>query len=232
MAVDSHNAKFNYADSTSAAGSEVSANKPVAKRTDKFSQRLAWLTVLIWVIVILAGMAFLTNYAFTAGATGVVPDKWPSASRISRGVKVPTLIMFVHPRCPCSRASLEELNWLVTRCQSKVDAQIWLVQPEGTTSDWSDSELRRKAVTIQGVTVHEDKDGVEAGRFQAQTSGATVLYDREGRLIFQGGITMMRGHMGGNPGLSAIISLLDDQNAETAHTPVFGCPLTEPVFNR
>ena len=70
-----------------------------------------------------------------------------------------------------------------------------------------------------------DADGREAKRFGVETSGQTLLYDANGRLIFSGGITGSRGHVGENAGELALISLINGGQAERNATSVFGCPL-------
>ena len=82
-----------------------------------------------------------------------------------------------------------------------------------------------QAAAIPGAQVLRDAGGVEAARFQAATSGQTLLYSAEGDLLFNGGITSARGHAGDNFGKSAIISLVNGGRAEHAETPVFGCTL-------
>jgi hypothetical protein len=67
---------------------------------------------------------------------------------------------------------------------------------------------------------------VEAGRFGAETSGHTLLYGADGRLLFSGGITASRGHAGENAGESAIIALVNHQTPLRSQTLVFGCSLT------
>jgi len=73
-----------------------------------------------------------------------------------------------------------------------------------------------------------DDDGVEAARFGAATSGQVILYDRDGRLLFSGGITASRGHAGDNDGRDAIVSLLGGGRGTRHSSPVFGCSLLEP----
>jgi len=75
------------------------------------------------------------------------------------------------------------------------------------------------------VTVDFDGGGAEAKRFGAETSGAVVLYDRAGRLVFHGGITAARGHEGDSFGQQRIAALLTGARADRTDAPVFGCAL-------
>jgi hypothetical protein len=52
-----------------------------------------------------------------------------------------------------------------------------------------------------------------------------VLYGPQGDLLFQGGITMSRGHEGDNPGRSALESLVRHKLFNQVRTSVYGCSL-------
>jgi hypothetical protein len=139
--------------------------------------------------------------------------------------KHPNLVMFVHPQCPCTSASIEELNRILARWRNSVSAQVWFFKPAGFPSEWTQSSLWRSATAIPGVTAHEDADGAQARLFGAETSGYVVFYDARGRLEFRGGITAGRGHAGDNAGEDAIVSLLAGHDAGLRQTPVYGCSL-------
>jgi hypothetical protein len=115
----------------------------------------------------------------------------------------------------------------MAQTQGRVTAFVLFLKPAGFSDDWEKTDLWQSAASIPGVNVVADEDGVEAGCFHAVTSGQTVLYDAEGRLLFSGGITGSRGHSGDNAGRSAIVSLLNTGEAEAAETFVFGCPLSD-----
>ncbi len=190
--------------------------------------RAAAALVAAWLAACVAGVLVLIRYDATPGATtSSTPAAWPAGSRWSRPAGRAVLVAFLHPYCPCSRATLGELDKILSRHGASVDARVVLVRPRGAPAAWSDAPLRASASAIRGVSVEEDVDGVEAARFGAETSGAVVLYDGAGRLLFHGGITISRGHAGGNPGEDAVVSLLTDGRAERDVAPVFGCPLVD-----
>ena len=113
----------------------------------------------------------------------------------------------------------------MANCQGLLSAQVLFIQPEGVSENWVQTDLWRTAAAIPGVTVSVDLEGLEARRFQAATSGQTLVYDVHGGLMFQGGITLARGHAGDNPGRDAIESLLKQKNTLSTTAPVFGCAL-------
>jgi hypothetical protein len=95
--------------------------------------------------------------------------------------------------------------------------------------DWRTSPLWQKVAALDGITVIEDRDGLEAARFGARTSGQALLYDGSGRLVFSGGMTASRGHEGDNAGRTAIERLVRHERADRSSTLVFGCGLFAPA---
>lgn len=133
--------------------------------------------------------------------------------------------MLAHPHCPCTRASLGELAQIMAERHGKLNAYVLFMKPGGSGADWDETDLRRSAAQIPGVTVVSDLDGVEAQHFGAKTSGHAFLFGADGRLLFSGGITASRGHAGGNAGESAILAAISDGSRQSSHTMVFGCSL-------
>jgi len=194
------------------------------------SARQRWsLTILavVWLTMVGGVMVAMVDYSSTPGRASAAPVHWPAGSLIFPVAGLPNLILFAHPACPCTRATLGELEKLMAESPGKLGAQVWFIHPQGTAEDWSETDLWRTAAAIPGVTVHRDDDLAEARRFGAQTSGQTLLYDRDGNLAFQGGITLSRGHSGDNPGRDAVAGLLEKPLARVIQSPVFGCPLAE-----
>jgi hypothetical protein len=146
---------------------------------------------------------------------------------LPRQTDKPTMVMVAHPHCPCTRASIAELAQVMAHAQGKVNAYVLFVKPPGEGADWDDTDLRRSAASIPGVTVMTDENGTEAARFGAETSGHTLLFDRNGTLVFSGGITASRGHAGENAGENSIVAALTQEPIVLNRTPVFGCSLTK-----
>ena len=183
---------------------------------------IVWLGAAVAVTILMAAVAAAPNRA------GSPPAIWPGGSQIMHDANRATLVMFVHPRCPCSKASIGELALLMAHCQGRVSANVLFLKPTDATADWMQTDTWRMAAAIPGVTVQYDERGQDAQRFRVATSGDTVLYDAKGRLIFHGGITISRGHSGDNPGRAALQALLLGKPSPQAETPVFGCALFNP----
>jgi hypothetical protein len=52
------------------------------------------------------------------------------------------------------------------------------------------------------------------------------LYDGSGKLVFQGGITGSRGHVGDNNGAEAVLAFVNSKAVSVRVTPVFGCAIS------
>jgi len=181
---------------------------------------------LLWGGVVATGMLGMVRYQMTPGAPGrEAPHSWPARTDIIRKPARFTLVMTLHPQCPCSRASLHELSQLMTRTGEQVDAHILFVKPQGARADWCDGHLWKQAKEIPGVSVAIDGNARDASIFGATTSGNVIVYDAAGAIRFNGGITDGRGHEGDNAGLSAILELVRDGKTAVSATPVYGCSL-------
>jgi len=181
-----------------------------------------------WLVAAGAGLWVLARYEFTPGEFSAAAEQWPVGSRIQREPGKYTLVMAVHPKCPCSRASVGELAKAMARMPGRVSAHVLFVQPTEFTEDWAKTDLWREATAIPEVSVQFDEEEKEARRFGANVSGETLLYDASGRLRYQGGITASRGHWGDSRGRAAVEALVRGEATETAKMPAFGCLLHGP----
>jgi hypothetical protein len=133
--------------------------------------------------------------------------------------------MLAHPRCDCTRASLGELEELLARAPQRPRTFVVFVKPGGVAAAWEKTAIFDRATRIPGVTVIRDDNGTEADRFGVFTSGQTLLYDREGRLAYAGGVTGARGKAGTNTGRTTVQELLAGARPPRTTTQVFGCSL-------
>jgi hypothetical protein len=181
-----------------------------------------WTLIAIWSSAVAIGMGWLAAYANTAGKLSPAPATiHPSNSATSTQNR---LYMFLHPRCPCSIASVNELARIMSRCAAQLNATVYFVRPESQPTDWERGRLWDLASSIPHLNVESDIGGRIAAHFNANTSGEVLVYDRLGELCFQGGITAARGHAGDSLGQSAVIAIALEGKSDVDRSPVFGCP--------
>jgi hypothetical protein len=182
-----------------------------------------------WIVVVSSGLWVMHAHDATPGAPGSPGKDWPAGSRIRFDRARVNLVMLAHPRCPCTRASIEELAALIEAGRDTVTAHIVFFVPREADRSWSVTESRRRAESIPGVRVLEDVEGAEAIQFGVESSGHVLVYDRTGRRIYSGGVTSARGRYGDNPARRRISKIIRDAAAsdESQDGPTFGCPLLD-----
>jgi hypothetical protein len=191
---------------------------------------IPWCTMIVtaWGILAGLGMLQLQVYQSKADAAAQAPEEWPKDLGTFRSDGCLSIIVFVHPHCPCSSATLRELERLVARIGENSQATVVFWHPQGVAADWNKGSLWAQAQRIPGVRVIDDRDSALTRRFGVRTSGQALAYDAAGRLKFSGGITAARGHSGDNAGADAVLAIakMTDELSRTC-SPVFGCSLTE-----
>jgi len=185
-----------------------------------------------WVLAVGAGFLALTIYKLAPAPAAAVAQVWPRDARVARARDRATLVLFAHPRCACTRATIAELAELMARYHDRLEARVLFLAPRGAAADFTATDLWSSAGRIPGVTVARDEGGEEAARFGVATSGEVALYDASGKLAFHGGITPARGHEGDSFGRRRIAALLEGGRADRNDAPVFGCALQDPEPTR
>ena len=191
------------------------------------SRTLTFGLFLVWLFVVAAGAGMLWRHAQTPGRPALAPARGPPSSRLPRPVGKATLVLFAHPHCPCTRATLSELARLMARCRPRLRAYVLFYRPCHVPAGWEVTDTYTQAMRIPGVLVLADEEGAEAGLFDAATSGQALLYDAQGRLVFSGGLTTGRGHEGDSAGQAAVFAVVSGQAIAVRNTPDFGCSLAE-----
>lgn len=193
-----------------------------------FTNKLLILSV-FWIISVCTGMYFLVQYNTFPCATGNPPSKWPPNSSLVQSKDLPTLILFAHPKCPCTRATINELAIIMAQNKNKVNAYAYFYKPLGYPDSWTKSDTWNKIQSIPGVTPKIDTNGKETKLFKAQTSGHVLLYNKNNDLIFSGGITSSRGHEGNNTGRKAVVEAIKGNLTKKVFTNIYGCKITNLI---
>lgn len=180
----------------------------------------------VWLTLIGTGFWSTWLYAYTPGPEAAVTHRWPAD--VPRDGSRPTLVMLLHAECACSDASLGELSRIMARTGTALDVRL-IFTPLADDRSPFNGRLWAHAASLPGVALSVDAGGELVRKFGGLVSGQTLLFDRDGALLFSGGITAARGHAGDNDGADAIVKALREGRAPVPSTPVFGCLLHERV---
>lgn len=180
-----------------------------------------------WIALVAVGLAAAGWHETTAGRRGEAPARWPLDTHVARIPGHPTVVMFVHPQCPCTRASLAELRRIMIDPDNDASTVVAFVLPEGAGDDWEHTDAWTTAAELPRTTRFVDHTGSEAARFGAATSGHVVVYDASGALVFSGGITGSRGHAGANVGARTVLAHATRRSSDEHVHDVFGCALED-----
>lgn len=179
--------------------------------------------LVVWALAAAAVFGVAWTRGSGAGENGESPDRWPTGATVALASDRPTVVLFAHPRCPCTHATLSELaRALAAAPAAKLEVRLF-VPDDGSEPAWARTALWSRAAVIPGAHVDVDIGGREAARFDARTSGLVLAYAPDGRRLFAGGVTAGRGHEGDNAGHAALVAALRGDTA--ARADVYGCAL-------
>lgn len=200
------------------------------------SSRWKWsLTTLLtaWIVAICLVWWNMTAYSFQIDAEPTPIESWPTAADVPLVADRPTVLLFLHPRCPCSVASLAELERALaaTPADLRPSVQVVATVPQDYDASWTDTNTMTRSENLPGAAVFIDAGGHESQKFGAASSGHVMAFAPTGELLYSGGVTHSRGHEGDNVGRASLVSVLSDSEGQidvAAELPVFGCRLCLP----
>src|SRR5262249_48877716 len=106
-----------------------------------------------WGFAAAGGVLLMAADAVDPGDPGAPPARWPAGAAGPLDGRRPRLLIFLHPRCPCSRASLGELAALLDRCGDRVAARAVVFRPRYGREGWFPPDLRTALGEISGLEV-------------------------------------------------------------------------------
>lgn len=182
-------------------------------------------TVVLWLIGTGCGFVWLMDHDFEYGrpSTGKVID-WTALKEATSDpfcTDDTIMVMAIHPRCPCTRASLNELELQLTRAQ--VPVRLYFLTYCDSSGEYKHTTITEKANTMPHSLLLSDPEGQMAKSFGLHQSGALLIGNSRGETQFVGGITTSRSCAGDNPGARAVHSILRGRAPESLRSPVFGC---------
>ncbi|MDF1665399.1 MAG: hypothetical protein P1V97_26795 [Planctomycetota bacterium] len=192
----------------------------------QYYPNLFWSSLIaLWLAALAFGFHQLSQYEFSTARSLDATTSWPSESKLTPSTDGPTLLIFLHPHCPCSQATLSELERQQRYWPKNLRVTFVFIQVQGMSEDWVKTDLWKRSSRLSGVELTIDKDGREAYLFGASSSGEVRLFNKLGQSLFIGGVTPSRGHEGDSAPGQSLLSRLENNTHEPCEYPVFGCEL-------
>lgn len=172
----------------------------------------------------------LMVYSNTPGQQGEVAQILAPDSEIQLDTQRPTLVMYAHPHCPCTEASVEELTRLQARLKGKfLTCVVFYVPEDGINEEsWREDGMWDDVQRLTDTVVLADPGGKLAKQAGAEISGTVGLYAPDRRLLYFGGITPARGHAGDNVGTFAIQDYFNEL-AFDGRGAAYGCQIADEI---
>ena len=184
---------------------------------------------ILWIVVLILGFGAMAWYKQQPGPVGKIQSHWPQNVSQPLNPFRHNLVLFAHPGCSCTYASIVELEKLLVSHKNKFNVQIYFYYPSDKTKEWTNSTSKTYALKLPNTEVIDDRGGEFARRFGALTSGQAILYSPEGKLVFAGGLTETRGHIGESEGTRSIASAIETGQSLIKSTSTFGCILFSEI---
>jgi len=184
--------------------------------------------VVVWLGACVLGMWVLLVYSNTPGPAGEPEGAWTLGEAVPLDPARQTLVLYAHPKCPCTLATMSELERLQRRSDRAFTTRVIFYEPADAGPGWRDTHLGRRARGLPRTTVHPDPGGRLIRLAGAKTSGTAALHDPDGALRYWGGLTLARGHEGDSVGSLALLDHLEGRGEPPSRCNVFGCALLTP----
>ena len=195
---------------------------------------LSWLAMFGCVSVMGLGSFKLADYSTRPGPQGGIIehlDRLPSELleefNSNESTSTSKLILFYHPHCPCTRATIRELSRMSVKFSHETNLIAFAYVPTSEDASWIESDTTQLARSIPGMKIIPDPGAYAIRIFGAHTSGHILLYCGDGSLVFSGGITPGRGHEGNSVSGNDLLRSINGSSAPARHHPVFGCPMID-----
>lgn len=190
-------------------------------------QMFIW--VLLWALMVSLCFIGLMQYKAEPGTQSQPPKVAPTANEPHSSLNN-QLLVFLHPQCACSFATLNELKRLMHSINDTPTLTIYFadIMP---IAELKTHGLWELATSISSAHVTIDTDNQRIDTFDQHVSGNILFYNRDGQLAFNGGITSSRGHEGDSQGKLKLMAILNQESPAYASSETYGCRLKEEVNN-
>lgn len=179
----------------------------------------------LWLGALAFGFYQLSQYEYSSARALKATASWPTKSSLALSSEESTLLVFLHPHCPCSQATLSELERQQRYWPKSLQLTFVFIQPPNKGQEWVQGALWERAGRFPRSQRRIDINGREAFLFGASNSGEAHLFDRHGQSLFVGGVTSSRGHEGESVPGRDLLARIENKIVTPCEHPVFGCDL-------
>jgi hypothetical protein len=175
--------------------------------------------------------SYLLEHTYRPMPTAAGVTSWPDETCVLKSADSEVaagkfrIVVFAHPFCPCTRATLHKFDESLTRLPGNSAVSVVFVTAGLQMADVTGSDNVAYARRLPGVEVRFDHTGDESRRFGASVSGEVFAFNCRGCRVFHGGVTSGRGHEDASVGQQQLERLAGGFAEEAYTGPVFGCAL-------
>lgn len=192
--------------------------------------------VIFWLLGTAYGFSFLLEHDFQSNDlpkttavnwSEVLGDQSELSKQFSQHPL--TIVVAVHPKCPCTKATLQELQERTKFANVSVKTMVLAYTPasEKENPEWTKTPTLDLLQELPGASIVRDIDAGIAIRLRLEVSGAVLVTDQSGKTWLQGGITASRSCRGNCPGSIALEQILAGRLTRPVFSPVFGCRIKD-----
>ena len=157
---------------------------------------------------------------------------WPDGSGLSRDPKLPTLLLFVDPRCSTVNESILGLRQLLERVDGRVRVLTLVSDSSQQAATQSSGFAIQSLRSIPGVSIHHDGDGRCALLYGATVSGEAMLYFPDGTLHYRGSVDNSGDVENAGTSNPVLETCIVNASAPGRVMPVTGCLLRTSDWTR
>jgi len=164
-------------------------------------------------------------YAFsTTPGDHTVVQSWILQDKLPLKHQLASLVVLIHPKCSCSTATLKEVERLKIGLKDKLDVKLVFISYGDKSKNWYQGPVWDLAVSMKkNVSIVLDNDGQILKTLGTKTSGTAYLVGPDLKVVFQGGLTPIRGHEGATSGQAFIASWVKGNTKSSLIQKIFGC---------
>lgn len=188
----------------------------------------------VWLLAIVVVFGAFTRYHIAAGANANAPDILPASIVCKQSdCKDYHLLFFVHPGCPCTKASWYELERVLHPISTRTHVTAIVLEYNYSIPAQDHTEVAKLVGASEFVDVLYLPEQIVRDEFGVTTSGQCLMYNASKNLVFEGGVTPSRNHTGPNKGIEELLRIAGPQGYKlqvpkgqpVAKTRVYGCDL-------